>query len=331
MASNGTSGPHGGPYSILNHHPMTTRKVIISCAVTGSIHTPTMSPYLPITPDQIAESAIGAANAGAAILHLHARDPETGRPTPDPDVFLQFLPKIRAATDAVINITTGGGHNMTVEQRLQGPLRCKPEMCSLNMGSMNFGLYPALSRFKEWQHDWEPQYLESTRDFIFRNTFHDIETILHRLGDEHGTRFEYECYDIGHLYTLAHFLERGLAKPPLFVQTIFGILGGIGTDIENLLHMRRIADKLFGSDYEWSILAAGRHQTNFVTTGAILGGNVRVGLEDSLYLEKGVLAKSNAEQVTKIRHLLKELSLEIATPAEVRNILKLKGPQNVGF
>jgi uncharacterized protein (DUF849 family) len=290
-----------------------------------------MSPHLPITPEQIAASAVGAAEAGASILHLHARQPENGCPTPDPETFLKFLPVIHAKTDAVINITTGGGHNMTVEQRLEGPLRCRPEMCSLNMGSMNFGLYPALDRFRSWKHEWEPQYLERTRDFIFRNTFHDIETIVRRLGDEHGTRFEFECYDIGHLYTLHHFLERGIVKPPLFVQTIFGILGGIGADPENLLHMRRIADKLFGSDYEWSILAAGRHQTNFVTTGAIMGGNVRVGLEDNLYLEKGVLAESNAAQVTKIRGILKELSLDVATPAEVRERLQLKGRGNVGF
>ena len=308
-----------------------TRKVIITCAVTGSIHTPTMSPYLPITPDQIAHSAVDAAEAGAGILHLHARDPQTGCPTPDPAVFAQFLPQIKARTDAVINITTGGGHNMTVEQRLIGPLNAQPEMSSLNMGSMNFGLYPALDKFQKWQHAWEPQYLERTRDGIFKNTFADIETILERLGQGCGTRFEFECYDVGHLYTLAHFLERGLVRPPLFVQTIFGILGGIGCDLENLVHMRRIADKLFGQDYHWSILAAGRHQTNFVTTGAILGGNVRVGLEDSLYLGKGELAKSNAEQVRKIRGLLQELSLDVATPSDVRQMLALKGKDNVAF
>ena len=331
MASNGTSGPHGGPYSILNHHPMTTRKVIISCAVTGSIHTPTMSPYLPITPDQIAESAIGAANAGAAILHLHARDPETGRPTPDPDVFLQFLPKIRAATDAVINITTGGGHNMTVEQRLQGPLRCKPEMCSLNMGSMNFGLYPALSRFKEWQHDWEPQYLESTRDFIFRNTFKDIEFILKELGEGHGVRFEFECYDVGHLYNLAHFLDRKLVKPPLFVQTIFGILGGIGADPEDVLHMRRTADRLFGDAYEWSVLGAGRNQISVAAIAAAIGGHVRVGLEDSLWDGPGRLAETNAAQVRRARTIIEALGLEVATPDEARAILGLKGRDRVDF
>ena len=307
------------------------RKVIITCAVTGAIHTPTMSPYLPITPQQIADSAVEAAEAGAGILHLHARDPQTGCPTPDPAVFGDFLPQIKARTDAVINISTGGGHNMTVEQRLVGPTKAQPEMTSLNMGSMNFGLYPALDKFSNWQHPWEPQYLENTRDGIFKNTFRDIETILEALGKGCGTKFEFECYDIGHLYTLAHFLERGLVQPPLFVQTIFGILGGIGCDIENLVHMRRIADKLFGDDYHWSILAAGRHQTNFVTTGAIMGGNIRVGLEDNLYLAKGELAQSNAAQVQKIRRILQELSLEVATPTEVRQMLALKGKDNVAF
>jgi uncharacterized protein (DUF849 family) len=309
----------------------TARKVIISCAVTGAIHTPSMSPYLPITPEQIAQSAIEAAQAGAAILHLHARDPQTGCPTPDPDVFLQFLPRIKEACDAVVNITTGGGHNMTVEQRLIAPLRVQPEMCSLNMGSMNFGLYPALAKCPEWQHEWEPRYLESTRDYIFRNTFKDIETILQRLGQECGARFEFECYDIGHLYTLHHFLERKLVQPPLFVQSIFGVLGGIGADMENLAHMRRIADKLFGEDYQWSILGAGRVQTRFVTAGAIMGGHVRVGLEDSLYLGKGELARSNADQVRKIRGILEGLSLEIATPDEARQMLALKGRQHVAF
>lgn len=310
---------------------MPARKVIISCAVTGSIHTPSMSPHLPVTPEQIAQSAIDAAKAGATILHLHARNPQDGSPTPDPEVFLQFLPRIKAECDAVINITTGGGHNMTVEQRLQGAVRLQPEMCSLNMGSMNFGLFPALAKVKEWKHEWEPRYLEASRDFIFRNTFADIETIVRKLGDGCGARFEFECYDVGHLHTLHHFLERGLVKPPLFVQTIFGILGGIGADIENLAHMRRIADKLFGKDYEWSVLAAGRHQTNFVTTGAVMGGHVRVGLEDSLYLEKGKLAESNAAQVTKIRRILEDLSLEIATPDEARQMLGLKGKEAVAF
>ena len=308
-----------------------TRKVIITCAVTGSIHTPTMTPYLPVTPDEIAEGAVGAAQAGAAILHLHARDPKDGRPTPDPKVFMQFLPKIKAATDAVINITTGGGHNMTVQERLAAPLLAKPEVCSLNMGSMNFGLFPALEKRKEWKYDWEPQYLEASRDFIFRNTFKDIEYSLKHLGDECGTRFEFECYDVGHLYNLAHFLDRKLVKPPLFVQTIFGILGGIGPEPENLLHMKRTADKLFGDQYLWSILGAGRHQMGLVTMGALMGGNVRVGLEDSIYVGKGQLAKSNAEQVAKIRRILEELSLEVATPAEARKMLQLKGAANVAF
>ncbi|MBU6508404.1 MAG: 3-keto-5-aminohexanoate cleavage protein [Alphaproteobacteria bacterium] len=306
-------------------------KVVITCAVTGSIHTPTMSPHLPLTPDQVAEQAIGAAEAGAAILHLHARDPKDGRPTPDPAVFMQFLPRIKQACDAVVNITTGGGHNMTVDERLAAPLQASPEMCSLNMGSMNFGLYPMLSRYKEFKYEWEPKYLEMTRDFIFKNTFKDIERILRDLGEGHGTRFEFECYDIGHLYTLAHFLDRKLVKPPLFVQTIFGILGGVGADPENVAHAKRIADKLFGDDYYWSILAAGRHQLPLITMGAIMGGNVRVGLEDSLYIGKGQLAKTNAEQVTRIRAILENLSLEIATPKEAREMLALKGGDRVNF
>jgi uncharacterized protein (DUF849 family) len=306
-------------------------KVIITCAVTGSIHTPTMSPYLPVTPDEVAEQAIGAAEAGAAILHLHARDPKDGRPTPDPAVFMQFLPRIKQATNAVINITTGGGHKMTIEERLAAPLQASPEMCSLNMGSMNFGLYPMLNRYKEFKYDWEKPYLEGTDDLIFRNTFRDIERILKDLGQANGTKFEFECYDVGHLYNLAHFLDRKLVQPPLFVQTIFGILGGIGADSENLAHMKRIADKLFGDAYYWSILAAGRHQMPFITMGAIMGGNVRVGLEDSLYLGKGQLAKTNAEQVTRIRTILENLSLEIATPDEARSMLQLKGGDAVKF
>ncbi len=308
-----------------------SRKVIITCAVTGSIHTPTMSPHLPITPDEIAAGAIEAAEAGASILHLHARDPETGRPTPDPEVFMQFLPRIKQSTDAVVNITTGGGQGMSLEERLAGALRAEPEMTSLNMGSMNFGLYPILDKYDTWQQDWEPVFLEATRDFIFRNTFKDIEHILKTLGEGCGTRFEFECYDVGHLYNLAHFLDRGLVEPPLFVQTIFGILGGIGADIENLAHMRRIADKLFGADYQWSILAAGRFQTNFVTAGAIMGGNVRVGLEDSHYLAKGRLAESNAQQVAKVRRILEELSLDVATAAQARAMLSLKGGDQVAF
>jgi uncharacterized protein (DUF849 family) len=306
-------------------------KVIITCAVTGSIHTPTMSPHLPLTPAEVAEQAIGAAEAGAAILHLHARDATDGRPTPDPAVFMQFLPQIKQACNAVVNITTGGGHGMTLEERLAAPLRAAPEMCSLNMGSMNFGLYPMLNRYKDFKYDWERHHLEMTRDFIFRNTFKDIERILKELGEAHGTRFEFECYDVGHLYNLAHFLDRKLVKPPLFVQTIFGILGGIGADPENVTHMKTIADKLFGDNYYWSILAGGRHQMPLITMGAIMGGNVRVGLEDSLYLGKGQLAKSNAEQVQRIRSILENLSLEIASPDEARTMLDLKGGDRVSF
>ena len=308
-----------------------TRSVIVTCAVTGAIHTPSMSEFLPITPAQIAAEAIGAAGAGAAIVHLHARDPKDGRPSPSPALFQEFLPAIKAGCDAVINITTGGGQNMTVQQRLECALACQPEMCSLNMGSMNFGLYPTLSRYKTFKHDWEPTYLEGSRDFIFKNTFADIEYILEHLGRGCGTRFEFECYDVGHLYSLAHMLDRKLVEPPLFVQTIFGILGGIGADTGNLLHMRATADKLFGDAYEWSVLAAGRHQMPMATVAAVCGGNVRVGLEDSVYIAKGALARSNAEQVAKIRRILAELSLEVATPADARERLRLKGVANVRF
>jgi len=307
------------------------RKVIITCAVTGSIHTPTMTPYLPITPDEIARASIEAAEAGAAIIHLHARDPKDGRPTPSPEVFMQFLPRIKQSTDAVLNITTGGGHGMTLQERLAGALKAKPEMATCNMGSMNFALYPMLDRYKEWKHDWEPKHLEGSRDFIFRNTFKDIEYLMKELGEGCGTRFEFECYDVGHLYNLAHFLDRGIVKPPLFVQTIFGILGGIGADPENVAHMKRIADKLFGDQYQWSVLAAGRHQLPFVSMAAIMGGNVRVGLEDSIYVGKGQLAKSNAEQVKRIRSILENLSLEVATAQEAREILHLKGGDQVAF
>lgn len=306
-------------------------KVIITCAVTGSIHTPSMSPHLPLTPDEIAEQSIAAAEAGASILHLHARDPENGQPTPDPEMFMKFLPRIKQSTDAVVNISTGGGHGMSVQERLEAAVKASPEMTSLNMGSMNFGLFPILDKMQDFQHDWEPQYLENSRDFIFRNTFKDIEYILKELGEGHGVRFEYECYDIGHLYNLAHFLDRGLVKPPLFVQTIFGILGGIGADEENLMHMKRIADKLFGDDFQWSILAAGRHQMNFVTMGAMLGGNVRVGLEDSLYISKGKLAENNAQQVAKVKRIIEDLSMEVASPAEAREMLALKGGDMVNF
>jgi uncharacterized protein (DUF849 family) len=299
-------------------------KVIISCAITGSIHVPSLTPHLPITPSQIAENAIDAAEAGAAIVHLHARDPEDGRPTPDPGVFAQFLPKIHAASEVVINITTGGGHGMSLEERTAAARHFQPELCSLNMGSMNFGLFPMLDRIRDFRHEWESDYLEMTRDFIFKNTFKDIESIVSGLGAG-GTRFEFECYDVGHLYNLAFLLEKGFVEPPLFVQTVFGILGGIGTHPEDLLHMKRTADRLFGDDYVWSVLAAGRHQTPLVTQGAMLGGNVRVGLEDSIYLARGVLAESNAQQVEKIARILSELSLEIATPDEARRRLGLKG------
>jgi len=306
-------------------------KVIITCAVTGAIHTPTMTPYLPITPQEIADGAIGAWQAGAAIIHLHARDPLDGRPTPDPKVFMQFLPRIKAETDLVINITTGGGHNMTVQQRLEAPLVAKPEMCSLNMGSMNFGLFHLTGKYKQWKHEWEPQYLENTRDFIFRNTYKDIEFSLQHLGVECGTKFEFECYDVGHLYNLAHFVDRGLVKPPMLIQTIFGILGGIGPEADNLMHMKRTADHLFGDAYHWSILGAGRHQMGLITMGAIMGGHCRVGIEDSIYMAKGELAKTNAAQVAKIRRILGELSLEVATPDEAREMLALKGRNAVGF
>jgi len=306
-------------------------KIIISCAVTGAVHTPTMSRHLPVTPQEIATQAIEAAEAGAAVLHLHARDPRDGRPTPDPDVFMQFLPPIKHATDAIVNITTGGGQGMSLDERLAAALRASPELCSLNMGSMNFGMYPMLERYPKFQHDWERPYLESTRNWIFRNTFGDIETILEKLGKGHGTRFEFECYDVSHLYTLAHFLDRKLVTPPLFVQSIFGILGGQGADTENLLHAKRIADKLFGADYQWSVMASGRHQIPFTTMAALNGAHVRVGLEDSLYAGKGRLATSNAEQVRLLRQILEALSLEIATPAEARSILALKGSDHVRF
>jgi uncharacterized protein (DUF849 family) len=301
-------------------------KVIITCAVTGAIHTPSMSEYLPLTPCEIASQAIAAAEAGAAILHLHARDPADGRPTPDPGVFKQFVPRIADATDAVINITTGGSTKMSLDERLAYPLMAEPEMCSLNMGSMNFSIHTAARKIKEWKYDWEKPYVEGTEDIIFRNTFRDIKRVLVELGEKCGTRFEFECYDLGHLYNLAFFLEEGLVKPPLFIQAIFGILGGMGPDPENLVVMRTTADRLFGREnYRFSILGAGRHQMPLLTVGAVLGGNVRVGLEDSLYLGKGRLAAKNADQVKKIRRILDELSLDIATPDEARRMLGLKG------
>ena len=307
-----------------------TRKVIVTCAVTGSIHTPSMSPHLPVTPEEIAAAAIAAAEAGASILHLHARDPEDGRPTQDPEVYQQFLPRIKQSTDAVVNITTGGGPAMSVTQRMRPAVEFQPEVASLNMGSMNFGLFPMLGRFKSFRHDWEREHLENSRDLVFKNTFQDIEGILQacRAND---TRFEFECYDIGHLYSLAHFLDRGLVEPPLFVQSVFGILGGIGQHPEDLMHMRRTADRLFGGNYRWSILGAGRNQMPLATMGATMGANVRVGLEDNLWIGPGALAESNAQQVTKIRTVLEGLSLELASPAEAREILGLKGGDRVAF
>jgi uncharacterized protein (DUF849 family) len=305
--------------------------VIITCAITGGVHTPTMSDALPITPDEIATQSIEAAEAGASIIHLHARNPETGAPTGDPDVFMEFLPRIKQSTDAVINITTGGGLGMTIEERLAGPIKAEPEMTSLNMGSMNFALHPLASKYDNWKHDWEKPFLEASDDFIFRNTFRDIAYILKHLGEGCGTRFEHECYDIGHLYNLAHFVDQGLIKPPFMVQSIFGILGGIGADMENVMFMKQTADRLFGDDYVWSVLAAGRFQMPFITQAAMLGGNVRVGLEDSLFIGKGKLASSNAEQVRKIRKILEELGMGVATPTEAREVLQLKGGDMVKF
>jgi uncharacterized protein (DUF849 family) len=308
-----------------------SNKVIISCAVTGSIHTPTMSDALPVTPDQIAQQAIAAAEAGAAILHLHARDPKDGRPTGDPKVFTQFLPRIKQSCDAVVNITTGGAVTMTVEERIAAATQFSPEMCSLNMGSMNFALYPMAARYKKWKYDWEESYLTRSNGYIFPNTFADIEKIYRQLGEGHGVKFEHECYDTGHLYNLAHCIDRGWFKPPVFLQLIFGILGGIGPDLDNLIFMKRTADRLFGEDYLWSVLAGGRHQMNFCTTATMLGGNVRVGLEDSLYIGPGKLASSNAEQVAKIRRIVEDLGFQIATPNEARETLGLKGADRVKF
>lgn len=309
---------------------MAQRKVIITCAVTGAIHTPSMSPYLPITADEIADAAIGAAQAGAAIVHLHARRPVDGSPSQDPDLFRAFLPRIKAASDVVVNITTGGAPTMTVEERLQPALRLKPEVASLNMGSMNFGLYEMLNRYKEFKHPWEKPYLAESDDRIFRNTFRDIAYILESCGDN-GTRFEIECYDIGHLYTAAHFFDRGLIKAPFFIQSVFGIRGGIGPHVEDVMHMKRTADRLFGDDYLWSVLGAGRSQIPIATVSAAIGGNVRVGLEDSLWDSPGHLARSNAAQVKRIRTVIEALSLEVASPEDARAMLRLKGKTNVAF
>lgn len=306
------------------------RKVIITCAVTGAIHTPSMSPHLPVSADEIAEAAIGAHEAGAAIVHLHARDPKDGRPDQRPEAFEPFLKRIKKACGVVINITTGGAPTMLVEERLKPCAHFKPEVASLNMGSMNFGLFPMLARFKEFKFDWERPYLAGSDDRIFRNTFRDIENILTTCAGN-GTRFEIECYDIGHLYTLRHFADRGLVKPPFFIQSVFGILGGIGPHAEDVAHMRRTADRLFGDQYQWSVLGAGRNQLTIATQSLALGGNVRVGLEDSLWIGAGRLAESNAQQVRAIRAVIEGLGLEVATPDDARQLLQLKGASQVNF
>lgn len=307
------------------------RKVIITCAVTGAIHTPSMSPHLPVTPEEIAEAGIAAAEAGASILHLHARDPDNGKPTQDPAMFERFLPRIKNSTDAVINLTTGGSPHMTVEERMRPAMEFKPELASMNMGSINFGLFPMLNRYEdELQHEWERAHLENSRDLVFKNTFADIETAM-TLGAQNGTRFECECYDIGHLYSLRNLMDRGIAGGRMFVQSVFGILGGIGPHPEDVMHMRRTANRLFGDEYEWSVLGAGSNQMRIAAQAAAMGGHVRVGLEDSLWLAPGKLAESNASQVTKVRKILEGLSLEVATPDEAREILQLKGADKVGF
>ncbi len=305
-------------------------KVIITCAVTGAIHTPSMSPHLPVTPDEIVHASVGAAEAGAAIVHLHARDPKDGRPDQSPEAFARFLPRIKQQTNAVINLTTGGAPWMRVEERVQPAAVFKPEVASLNMGSMNFGLFPMLNRFKEFKHAWEPEALENSRDLVFRNTYKDIEYALRTLS-ETGTRFEFECYDTSHLYNLHHFLERGMVKPPLFVQTVFGILGGIGPHPDDVMHMKRTADRLFGNQYRWSVLGAGRNQLPIAAMAAAMGGNVRVGLEDSLWCGPGKLAESNAQQVRLARQIIEGLGLSIATPDEAREILQLKGGDRVNI
>jgi uncharacterized protein (DUF849 family) len=310
---------------------MTRNSVIVSCAITGSLHTPSMSPYLPITPDQIADESVAAAKAGAAIIHLHARDPENGRPSANADIFMQFLPRIKQQTDAVLNLTTGGAPGMSMDERLAAPERASPEMCSLNMGSMNTGLFAGIERIKEFKYDWEKPFLEGTRNSMFENSFGNIEAILNRMGKGHGSRFEFECYELGHLYNLAYVMDQKLYTGPVFVQFVLGVLGGTAAEIDNLVHMVRTAQRLFGDDLEWSILAAGRHQMPMCTHNALMGGNVRVGLEDSLSISRGTLAQSNAEQVEKIVRILTELGYDIATPAEARQRLALKGADQVAF
>ena len=305
-------------------------KVIISCAITGAIHTPTMSPHLPISPDEIAQQSIDAAEAGASVIHLHARMPD-GRPTGDPEVFMKFLPRIKQNTNAIVNITTGGGLGMSMDERIAAAKRAAPEIASLNMGSMNFALFNLVSRYPEWKHEWEKTYLAGTDNNIFPNTFKTIDYVITELHDKLGVKFEHECYDIGHLYNTAHFYDNGRLKAPIMLQFIFGIMGGIGPELEHLMQMKNTADKLFGDDYVFSVLAAGRHQMNFCTMGAMMGGSVRVGLEDSLYIGKGKLAKSNAEQVAKIKRIVEDLSFDVATPDEARQILGTKGGDQVKF
>ncbi len=306
-------------------------KIIVTCAITGSIHTPSMSPHLPVTADEIAAQAIGAAEAGAAILHLHARDPATGRPSAALGHYMGFLPRIRAGCGAVVNITTGGSAAMSLDDRLAAPLALRPEMCSLNMGSMNFALYPMLGKRTEWLHDWEEAHLRNSEDLVFKNTPRDIEGILRRMGQERGARFEFECYDVGHLYMLRHFADRGLVQAPIFIQFVTGVLGGIAAEPEHLEHLKVTADRLFGDDYLFSVLAAGRQQMPMAEKSAAMGGHVRVGLEDSLDIAKGQRARSNAEQVEKVRGLVEALGRTLATPAEARALLRLKGPEAVGF
>ena len=307
------------------------KPIIITCAPTGGIHTPTMSPHLPITPAQIADAAVEAAQAGASVIHLHARDPETGQPDPNPDLFLDFMGRIKERSDAVLNVSTGGGLGMSREERLRAAAATSPEMASLNVGSLNFGIFPMLEKYSQWKHDWEPTFLEMTRDFIFRNTFADMEYVVKELGQGHGTKFEFECYDLGHLYNLAWLIDQGWVEPPYFVQMVFGVLGGVGADLDNLLHMHTIAERLFGNDYEWSVLAAGRHQMSFATQAAMLGGNLRVGMEDSLFIGPGELTPSNAAQVRKIRSIIEALGHTVATPAQARERLALKGADRVTF
>lgn len=307
------------------------RKAIITCAITGAVHTPTMSAALPITPEQIAKASLDAAKAGASVIHLHARDPANGRPTPAADIFMRFLPEIKAKCNAIVNITTGGSTRMSIEERLAAPLRASPELCSLNLGSMNFVFSQMAPKYTKWNFDWEREYVEGSDDVIFRNTFRDIERLLRELGDGHGTRFEFECYDVGHLYTLSDFANLGIAKPPFFVQMVFGVRGGIGAHPSHLTHMKETADRLFGQDYFFSVFAAGKSQMPFATQSALMGGSVRVGLEDSLYIARGELAESNAQQVEKIRNILEAIGIAIAQPDEVRSMLGLKGASQTNF